>query len=319
VRADIQGLNIQDVLLFVGSKLGNLITFDTAIFYLADLSKGAVTAAHVAGSSQNLLGLTLPLEQKLSGWVAANNQALCNLPPFPDFLKIDEPRPSFQISAIAPMNRNGTVVGSIALYRNEPTKFTEQEFRRLEIIASQTASAITRCAAASDSHALFDPLTSLPNGLQLYLMFDQIVVDAKRYEYPFALFYIQFEDLKAVMRHWGNLSTDEMVRTTALHLTKELRDTDLLVRYTTDQFVALSPKTNPEQAEGLKSRLQDHFDHFRFAVRNNTEIAIPMSIGTAAFPDDGVLLENLLSVAEWRMHEDRDLRSAVKRNVHRLT
>ena len=127
----------------------------------------------------------MPLEQKLTGWVAANNQSLCNLPPFPDFLSCDEPRPSFQMSAIAPMNRQKEIFGAISLYRQDQMKFTEEEFRRLEIIASQTAIILEKCKTTIDSvDLLVDTLTSLPNGFQLYLMFDKIAVDADRYEYP---------------------------------------------------------------------------------------------------------------------------------------
>ena len=70
----------------MGSKLTELVNFDAGVFFIADLTAGCIIAEHVVGtSSPCLLGMKLPLEQKLSGWAAANNQALSNLPPFPDF------------------------------------------------------------------------------------------------------------------------------------------------------------------------------------------------------------------------------------------
>jgi diguanylate cyclase (GGDEF)-like protein len=320
-RAGIQCLSTRDVLTFMASKLTNLIHFDAVVFYTANLSEGIVTAEHVAGSeSQGLLGLRLGLEQKLTGWVAANNQALCNLPPFPDFLRCEEPRPTFQLSAVAPMNRNGTVLGAISLYRKDPEKFTEQEFRQLEIVASQTAIAISKCHTGNDeTPLLFDSTTGIPNGFQLYLMFDQIAMDANKFEYPLALFSIHLDDLKDIRRRWGHLSGDESVRVAAKHLARELRETDVLARYAADEFVTLSPRMNEEQAETLKSRLQNELDHFRFPVRPDTEISIPVSIGIAIFPRDGTDIETLLSVAERRMHEDRDLRTAAKRRIRYLS
>src|SRR5204863_3529130 len=117
---------------------------------------------------------TLPLEQKLSGWAAANNQSLFNLPPFPDFVnwKGEQP-PSFQYSIIAPMNRGGVVWGAVSLYRKEKTKFTDEEFRRLELVASQTVLALSKCGNTENERGMVDKLTNLPNGYQLYLMFDQ--------------------------------------------------------------------------------------------------------------------------------------------------
>ena len=232
VQAEFQCLTAKEIFSFIGAKLKKLVEFDTGIFYIADLTGGVVIAEHVVGSDEELLGLTLTLEQKLTGWVAANNQALCNLPPFPDFLKCGDPRPNFQLSAIAPLNRHGEVLGAVSLYRKNATKFTEEEFRRLEIIASQTAILLAKCfKGADESSLLLDSLTGLPNGFQLYLMFEQIVMDATRYEYPLALFSIQFDDVKGIRRKWGPLSGDEAIRATGNYLSKELRETDLLVRY----------------------------------------------------------------------------------------
>jgi GGDEF domain-containing protein len=73
-----------------------------------------------------------------------------------------------------------------------------------------------------------------------------------------------------------------------------------------------------DQAEGLKSRVQDALDHFKFAVRTQTEIPLHASVGIAVFPEDGTDLETLLLTAELRMREDRELRAAVRRGVRTI-
>jgi diguanylate cyclase (GGDEF)-like protein len=319
-RADFQCLTAAEIFAFMGRRLEGLIRFDAAAFYSADLMQGTVTVTHAVGQEcEGLKGLSLPLEQKLTGWVAANNQALCNLPPFPDFLRCPEPRPAFQTSAIAPVNRHNQVFGAISLYRMDQAKFTEEEFRRLEIIASQTAILLVKCGKETDgSELLVDNLTALPNTFQLYLMFDQVVMDAARYEYPLALLSINLDDIKSIRQRWGHMSGDEAIRAASNYLSKELRETDLLVRHAGEEFIALNPRMSRGQAENLKSRLQNELDHFKFAVRAQTEIPLQVSIGIAMFPEDGTDLETLLSMAELRMREDRELRSAVRRRVRNL-
>jgi diguanylate cyclase (GGDEF)-like protein len=316
-RADFQCVTPLEIFSFMGRRLEALVRFDAAAFFSADLRQGVVTVVHTVGTAgSGLTGLTLPLEQKLTGWVAANNQSLCNLPPFPDFLNCAEPRPVFQLSAIAPMNRHNQVFGAISLYRKDATKFTDEEFRRLEIIASQTAIMLEKSSMEVDrSQLLVDDLTSLPNGFQLYLMFDQVVMDAARYEYPLALISINLDDIKNIRHRWGHLSGDEAIRVAAQYLKNELRETDLLVRYAGEEFIAINPRMSREQAENLKSRLQNELDHFKFAVRSQTEIPLDVSIGIGVFPDDGTDLETLLLTAELHMHEDRELRAAVRRGV----
>src|SRR5207245_3840423 len=130
-RADFQCLRPVEIFSFMGRKLLGLINFDAAVFYEADLTEGIVKAVHTVGAAgASLLDLNLTLEQKLTGWVAANNQALCNLPPFPDFLNCPEPKPAFQVSAIAPVNRKGAVLAAISLYLTDCIKFNDDKFFR---------------------------------------------------------------------------------------------------------------------------------------------------------------------------------------------
>jgi diguanylate cyclase (GGDEF)-like protein/putative nucleotidyltransferase with HDIG domain len=320
-RGDFHYLSSTEVFSFMGRRLQNLVGFDIAVFYAADLTAGTIKAAHVVGQDGEAFeGLTLPLEQKLSGWVAANNQGLCNLPPFPDFLHCSEPKPSFQISAIAPMNYQGEVMGAISLYRSNADKFTEAEFRRLEIVASQLAIVLSKCTKVhEDVDLLFDNQTRLPNTFQLLLMFDRVVVDATRYEYPVALLSIALEDVADIRQKWGYMSGDEAIRAAANYLRTELRDTDLVIRYGAEEFIAVNPRMSRDLAENLKSRLQNALDHFEFAVRAGTVIPLRASMGIALFPDDGVHLEALLSTCASRTSEDRELRSAVKHRVRRLS
>src|SRR5262249_37561803 len=158
-------------------------------------------------------------------------------------------------SAIAPMNYRGEVVGAISLYRTNPVKFTEAEFRRLEIVASQTAVILSKCSRIQeDVDLLLDNRTKLPNAFQLFLMFDRIVVDATRYEYPVALLSIALDDIADIRQKWGYMSGDEAIRAAANYLRTELRDTDLVVRYAAEEFIAVNPRMSRELAENLKSR-----------------------------------------------------------------
>jgi diguanylate cyclase len=143
-------------------------------------------------------------------------------------------------------------------------------------------------------------------------------MDAARYEYPLSLLSINLDEIREIRRKWGHLSGDEAIRSAANYLKNELRETDLLVRYAAGEFIAISTKMSQDQAEGLKSRIQDALDHFKFAVRTQTEIPLHASVGIAVFPDDGTDLETLLLTAELRMREDRELRAAVRRGVRSI-
>jgi diguanylate cyclase (GGDEF)-like protein/putative nucleotidyltransferase with HDIG domain len=306
-RANIQCLSPKDVFAFMGRKLEELVVFDAAVFYLADLERGVVVAEHVLGTeTSGLRGLTLPLEKKLTGWAASNNQSLCNLPPFPDFLGCEE-QPPFEISAIAPMNRNGIIWGAISLYRREKVKFSEDEFRRVEVIASQAALALANCNAQDGLGALVDPSTGLPNGYHLHLMFNQLVEDAQKFDYPFALIVFRLDDRK-IRRRWGFTSGEEAIRAATNLLRKEFRENDLLVRYAADEFLAIVPRVDRNRAEGLQSRIQNELMNIRVPARSGMQITVPLQSGVAMFPEDGLDVETLVAVAHWQLRRETTLR-----------
>jgi diguanylate cyclase (GGDEF)-like protein len=212
------------------------------------------------------------------------------------------------MSAIAPMNRNGTVWGTISLYRKEKLKFSEEEFRRLEILASQTSLALSNCQTERGPGPLIDALTSLPNGYHFHLIFDQLVADAQKFDYPFAFMVFRIDDSK-LRRRWGYVFGEEAIRSTAGFLKSEFRDNDLVVRYATDQFLAIVPRVDRSHAENLRSRLREELGHLRIPVRPATSVGLPLSVGLAMYPDDGLDLETLLGVSNWQAREDGNLRA----------
>ncbi len=73
-------------------------------------------------------------------------------------------------------------------------------------------------------------------------------MDAERYQYPLALIAMRLEDLNAVHKKYGRLSGDEALRAAAKYLAAQMRETDILVRYSQDEFMVLAPRLNREHA-----------------------------------------------------------------------
>jgi GGDEF domain-containing protein len=278
-RGSLVGIFPEDVLTIMGNRLEKILDFDAGVFYIADLETGTVVAKHVMGlDGAPLKDLSLSLEHKLSGWAAANNQALFNLPCFPDFIHHPDTGKDFQLCSVAPINRDGDVLGALTVYRREAEKFTESEFRRLEMIASQTALALHRIRVQLSDSGLFDSSTSLPNAQYLHLVFDQLVSDARKGEYSIGLIVLRLSRSNA----------DSLTAVKEL-LLGQLRETDILVRFDSSHIIAVIAKTDLNGFNELSRRLK---------ISLNELVASPIeTVGSALFPIDGTDLESLYHFA----------------------
>src|SRR5205823_6289041 len=112
---------------------------------------------------------------------------------------------------------------------------------------------------------------------------------------------------------------DQTLCTVTKYLLGQMRETDILVRYSHEEFLILAPKLSRDHAETLMSRLQNDLDHFGFPVRSDTTIPIPVSMGMAMYPTDGNQLENLIETAGLRLMQDLTLRRNVRSRIRQLS
>jgi diguanylate cyclase (GGDEF)-like protein len=87
---------------------------------------------------------------------------------------------------------------------------------------------------------------------------------------------------------------------------------DTLIRYAGDEFVAVLHHATHDIVQDLKQRLQNAVDSFSHEVRPSRIARVGISIGHATYGVDGLLLDELMEVADGRMYENKTAR---KRNA----
>jgi diguanylate cyclase (GGDEF)-like protein len=128
---------------------------------------------------------------------------------------------------------------------------------------------------------------------------------AGRYDRPFVLAYVDVRGLKAVNDTEGHLMGDELIKTVAGLMKESARADDVVGRIGGDEFALLLAEQTAEGAEPVIRRIRAHVSERRSAM----EIRVPweLTIGIAAFPEDGSTLEELLGVADRRLYEQRGI------------
>ncbi len=153
--------------------------------------------------------------------------------------------------------------------------------------------------------ATHDSLTGLPNRAMLQERLRQAIMRARRNSSRVAALFIDLDRFKDVNDSLGHRVGDELLRMMAVRLGRVLRETDLLVRLSGDEFmVVLEQITEIESAQLVAIKL---IDELRApSMIEGHEIFISGSVGISLFPDDADDGETLLRNADMAMYRAKE-------------
>jgi diguanylate cyclase (GGDEF)-like protein/PAS domain S-box-containing protein len=103
--------------------------------------------------------------------------------------------------------------------------------------------------------ALVDELTGLHNRRGFTLFADQEIARARRSGRLPTLVFADLDDLKGINDAYGHASGDAAIRLVANAFKSILRETDIVARWSGDEFVALLSEGDPNAAEQIGARL----------------------------------------------------------------
>ena len=147
-----------------------------------------------------------------------------------------------------------------------------------------------------------DELTGLLNRRAFATVTVRAFDQAVRYKRPLSVMMIDSDGLKKVNDQYGHGAGDDLLRLLARCLQHELRTTDVPARQGGDEFVALLPETGVDGARDVAERVRRAVEesHFNYS---GAKVKTTVSIGIAAFPQGGNVLEVLLANADSALYK----------------
>lgn len=133
----------------IANHLRRAIPASTVALFLYEQDSDELVVSHAAGDNTALFsGLRIPRGQRLSGWVAANQQSILNSDPALDLGDTARTlRSPLRSCLSAPVIFEHALVGVLTVYSTHKIAFTEDHRRVLETVCRQVAGSIQRAAS----------------------------------------------------------------------------------------------------------------------------------------------------------------------------
>ena len=165
--------------------------------------------------------------------------------------------------------------------------------------------ALDRYMKKAESYATRDSLTGLYNQHTFWDLLKYETERSMRQGYMFSLLNIDVDNFKIISNTYGHEVGDRFLKDFSDILRAAVRKGDIPARYAGDNFTAILPVCDEEQAYIVAKRLIDSLRNYSFTLPDGVVVQETVSIGVAVFPSHAkdakdlfLLAENLLGQAK---------------------
>lgn len=173
-----------------------------------------------------------------------------------------------------------------------------------DFLLAQVQSGSLWCRRLDKTQALLhrDDLTNLFNHRYLEAALQSEILRSSRFNAPFAILFIDLDNLKPINDTHGHLSGSGVLKQFADVLRETLREVDSVARYGGDEFVVMLLGATTSVAALVAERLRKQVAAHQFMTEHGEPVELTCSIGLSAFPKHGRDKEQLLRKADESMY-----------------
>lgn len=162
-------------------------------------------------------------------------------------------------------------------------------------------------------YATYDHLTGLLNRRAIHEILEREHGRAERHQRRYSILFLDIDNFKAINDLYGHNIGDQALKEIAINSSDVLREGDWIGRWGGEEFICILPDTTVKGAENIANRLC-HKTTCSQLVTENHRIPLTVSIGIACFPDDGIMIDELLEHADdGLLHAKNSGKNCVKR------
>ncbi len=305
-------LNLQQTLSLFANKIGEFIPFETCAVYLLEPNGQTAVAVYVEGENKKAMqNKRIKIGEGATGYVLKKQEPVRDIDPGLDFtfsqLELIE---EYSAMTSLPLIADDKLIGAVSLYSSELDNYEEEHLRLLDTVSRIAAEAISKSLqhAETETRAMTDPMTGLPNARSLQMQFEKEMARSARTENNFQVLMLDLDGFKAVNDTYGHKIGDRLLKEVSGVMRGQLRDYDFLARYAGDEFVAVIPETSANEVLDLCERLEKAVKEFRLPVSEGVFARVGVSLGAASYPHDGDNFDQMVIAADKAMYGVKSIR-----------
>lgn len=151
--------------------------------------------------------------------------------------------------------------------------------------------------------ATTDPLTGVLNRRTLYDLGDKEFDRATRYRYPLSLMLIAVDHFKTVNDTFGTQVGDQVLKLVVQSVIEAIRETDILGRFSGNEFLLILPHTDANGATQLAERCKETIKSQPMA-HCDAVINISVSYGVCSLSEEIEFFDELIVCADRSLYQD---------------
>ncbi|MFA5255497.1 MAG: GGDEF domain-containing protein [Candidatus Omnitrophota bacterium] len=147
-----------------------------------------------------------------------------------------------------------------------------------------------------------DVLTGAVNRRAFYDLAGREIARLERYKHPFTVAYMDIDNFKVVNYRFGHRAGDQLLRSIADTVRKNLRKLDIISRFGGDEFTMLLPETGAEAAQAVLSRMRN----ILLNMMETNKWPVTFTFGTVTFLKPPSSVEEMVKKVGSLMYSGKD-------------
>jgi diguanylate cyclase (GGDEF)-like protein/PAS domain S-box-containing protein len=209
-----------------------------------------------------------------------------------------------------PLMAKGDILGLLHLKNTFNTNGSgNQEIADLKQMATTLSEYLSlsianvKLSESLSKQSIQDPQTGLYNRRFMEESLQREITRAARKQTPIGIIMGDLDHFKKFNDVYGHAAGDKIIAQIGKLFNDKFRGSDIACRYGGEEFLIILPETSPEDTVKRAEALREEIKKLEMVFQGQILGIITMSMGIAAYPQNGVRMDELLRVADTALYK----------------